>query len=218
MIVGPFFLLAMLASFFVKQSFARWSQQGTRRRMTGADVARQYLADAGLPGVQVEEVPGRLSDHYDPRTQIVRLSSEVYRSDSIAAVAVAAHEVGHAVQHAHGYAPLALRSLAVPAATIGSNLSILAIVAGVGLVLQPLVWVGIVLFSAVVAFQLITLPVEFNASSRAKAYLIERGLVSDQEASGVRSVLTAAALTYVAAALTSIATLVYYLGFLRSDD
>ncbi len=217
-VVGPFMLLALAASFYVKSAFRQWSKYGIRRGMNGAQIAAEVIRAAGIQGVRIERASGFLSDHYDPRERVVRLSPQVHDSTSIAACAVAAHEVGHAIQHQHRYAPLALRNAAVPTASIGSSFGVGAMLLGLVFSAKPLIAIGIILFCAVVLFQLITLPVEFDASRRAKAILLDGGFVNEEEAVGVRRVLNAAALTYVAAALTSIATLVYYLGFLRSDD
>jgi Zn-dependent membrane protease YugP len=167
------------------------------------------LDAAGLTGVAIEETPGHLSDHYDPRDKVLRLSSDVYHNRSLSSVGIAAHEAGHALQDARGYLPLVIRNFAVPAASFGSSLGMLLLVLGL-LFSKTLLLVGIVLFSAVVFFQVINLPVEFNASSRAKAHLVELGIVDPQEMSYVRSVLNAAALTYVAATLQAILTLLYY--------
>jgi Zn-dependent membrane protease YugP len=171
----------------------------------------------------VDEFPGQLSDHYDPRVRRLRLSSDVYRGRSIGAIGVAAHEAGHAIQHATGYQPLLLRHSIAPIAQFGSSAWIWVMMAGFLLGSLGLVQIGILLFVGVVAFQIITLPVELNASSRAKRMVYESGFVTDSERGGVSKVLSAAAMTYVAAALTSIATLLYYLmraGLLssRSDD
>jgi Zn-dependent membrane protease YugP len=169
------------------------------------------LDGAGLHHVGIEMVPGHLSDHYDPRDKILRLSPEVFQSRSLAAVGIAAHEAGHALQDAHGYAPLVIRNAAVPAASFGSGISWLLLVLGVIFTNPYLLWAGIAAFGAVVFFQLVNLPVEFNASSRAKAELVGLGIVRHQEMGAVNSVLNAAALTYVAATLQSVLTLLYYI-------
>ena len=179
--------------------------------MTGAEVATQILRRNGLTNVAVTETGGFLSDHYDPLKKVVRLSPNVYRSNSISAIGVAAHETGHAVQHAKAYSPLVLRNMMVPVANIGSSLSWIIIIAGFIFGAMGLVKAGIVLFSVVVFFQLVTLPVEFNASSRAKEMLASYGLISQTELVGVRKVLSAAAMTYVAAAASSVMTLLYFL-------
>lgn len=217
----PVFLLSLFASFNVKRTFKRFERLATRSGMTGADVAREILRLNGLRHVQVEETRGFLSDHYDPRSKVVRLSPNVYRSPSIAAIGVAAHETGHAIQHSRAYAPLTLRNFMVPVASIGSNFAWIIIIGGFFLNLMGLVKLGIILFSAVVLFQLLTLPVEFDASARAKQLLGEYAFVSPQELVGVRKVLFAAAMTYVAAAASAIVTLLYFLlraGVLGGDD
>ncbi|MEM7166079.1 MAG: zinc metallopeptidase [Planctomycetota bacterium] len=210
--VGPAFLLAMFAQMRVKSAFAQWSQVGSSARLPGREVARRVMQHAGVGGVQIEPSQGFLSDHYDPSRRILRLSPDNYEGTSIAAAAIAAHEAGHAIQHAQAYAPLKLRSAAVPAATVGSSLSVICFFAGMFLQMQPLLWVGVIAFSAVVLFQLITLPVEFDASRRAKAVLVDSGIVHlEEEEKAVAKVLNAAALTYVAAAIQSILTLLYFL-------
>lgn len=207
----PVLILSLAASIRVKSTFSRYSRVASRSGMTGAEAALQILRRNGLTSVSVTETGGFLSDHYDPARRVVRLSPKVYRSTSIAAIGVAAHETGHAIQHAKAYKPLALRNAMVPVANIGSSLSWIIIIAGFIFGALGLVKAGIVLFSVVVLFQLITLPVEFNASSRAKAMLASYGLVSPTELQGVRSVLSAAAMTYVAAAASSVVTLLYFL-------
>lgn len=207
----PGFLLATWATIKVKRNFAHYSRVMASRGMTGAQVAREILKRNNLNDVRVVETNGMLSDHYDPRSRTVRLSPDVYREPSVAAIAVAAHEVGHALQHAKNYAPLALRTAAVPLAQIGSWAPWLIMIGGFWLHSIQAVYAGVILFSAVVAFQIITLPVEFNASTRAKAELAGMGLVTGADAKGVNKVLSAAAMTYVAAALTAIMTLLYYL-------
>ncbi len=223
MFLLPGFLLAAWATFKVKANFAYYSRVRSSSGLTGAEAARKILTRNGIHDVQVVETQGMLSDHYDPSKKVVRLSPEVYRTPSVAAVAIAAHEVGHALQHANNYAPLSLRSAAVPAARIGSYAPWLIIIGGFFLHSLSLVYAGVILFSATVLFQLITLPVEFNASSRAKEQLTALGMVSRTDAAGVGKVLSAAAMTYVAAAITAILTLLYFLmrlGLLggRSDD
>ncbi|MEE8141967.1 MAG: zinc metallopeptidase, partial [Planctomycetota bacterium] len=206
--VGPPLLLSLLAQAWVKGAFAKWSRVRIQSGLNGRDVATQVLRTAGIQGVRVEEARGFLSDHYDPRSKTLRLSAQVANKASVAACAVAAHEAGHAIQHARKYAPLQLRSAYVPAASIGSWLSIPLIFIGAILNSSGLITLGVILFGALVLFQLITLPVEFDASRRAQAVLAESGIVSDaKEAAGVSTVLTAAAMTYVAATIQAIATL-----------
>lgn len=206
----PAFLLSAWASWATRSRFEKWSKVANHSGATGASVARFVLDRNELSNVQVVPVRGALSDHYDPRARVVRLSEPVFYGRSVSAMAVAAHETGHAIQHARGYAPFALRSFSVPMANIGSNLGMIILIAGFLLSLTPLVWVGIVLFGATVFFQLVTLPVELDASSRAKAELERLHMVSPDERRGVSSVLTAAAMTYVGAALSAISTLAYY--------
>lgn len=212
LIVGPTVLLALWASIRVKSTFVRFSNVGVRTGMTGAQAAAA-VARAGRADVTVERHQGFLSDHYDPRSKTLRLSPDVYDGRSISSIAVAAHEAGHAIQHAEGYAWLNFRSHMVPVVQIGSNVWVYVFLAGL---LMPqfrwLVDVAILLFGLTVVFQIVTLPVEFDASSRAKAVLASSGIVTTQEeAQGVSKVLGAAALTYVAGALTAIATLAYLL-------
>jgi Zn-dependent membrane protease YugP len=210
---GPFFLLAIAgfvfalwAQFKVRSAFGRYSRVPTATGLTGAAAAERVLASYGLRGVRIEPVEGMLTDHYDPRTRVIRLSPEVYGSNSVAALGVAAHEAGHALQHKDNYAPLALRNAIVPVAGIGSQLGIWLFF--IGMILGQaggwLMDVGILLFVGVVAFTLITLPVEFDASRRAVAVLQGNGLITPGESQGVRAVLNAAAMTYVAAAAMAI--------------
>ncbi len=178
--------------------------------LSGAAAARHILDSAGLPNIEIEQIPGQLSDHYDSRKKVLRLSAEVYQSRTLAAVGIAAHESGHAIQDAHAYAPLRVRNAAVPAAGIGSNIGVLLVILGAILHMNiVLIWLGIGLFSCVVFFQLINLPVEFNASNRAKAQLVQLGIINDEELVYVKKVLNAAALTYVAATLQALLTLLY---------
>lgn len=190
--------------------------------MTGAEAAKRILGEAGISDVRVEVTQGFLSDHYDPRAKVLRLSPEVHGGHSIASVGIAAHEVGHAIQHAHGYAPLSLRSAMVPMAGFGSWLAMPLIFIGFIIGSLGFIKLGIVLFSAIVFFQIVTLPVEFNASTRAKACLANSGIVvTEDEARGVRKVLNAAAMTYVAAAIAAVMQLLYFLirsGILGGGD
>jgi uncharacterized protein len=211
MMMAPVLILSLVATVKVKSTFNKYSKVMSASGMTGADVAMQLLRRNGLTNVTVTETGGFLSDHYDPSKKVIRLSPNVFRSNSVAAIGVAAHETGHAIQHAKAYSPLVLRNTMVPVANIGSSLSWIIIFAGFIFGLMGLVKVGIVLFSVVVFFQLVTLPVEFNASSRAKEMLASYGLISQTELQGVNKVLSAAAMTYVAAAASSIMTLLYFL-------
>lgn len=206
----PGLLLGIWAQARVKGTFNKFSKVRTSSNASGAEIARYLLDSQGLQDVQVEEVQGFLSDHYDPRTRILRLSPDVYRTPSVAAAGVAAHEMGHALQHAVGYGPLQIRSAIVPAVRFGSSLAPILFIIGFLLNFTSLAWLGVILFGLAVLFSLITLPVEFNASKRAKALLASSGILSPQEVQGVDKVLDAAALTYVAAAVAAIGQLLYY--------
>ena len=213
-IIAPAFLLGLYAQWKVKSSFAAMSE--IPARMSGAQAARQMLDSGGLHSVDIEQIPGHLSDHYDPRAKVLRLSPEVYGGRSMAALGVACHEAGHAFQDAKGYVPLTIRNMAVPAANFGSNAGMLMFIGGMFLQMPALVWVGVAVFSAVVFFQVVNLPVEFDASARARRQLVDSGMIADREEQYVAKVLNAAALTYVAATLQAILTLVYLL--LRARD
>lgn len=204
------FGISLWAQFKVQGSFSHYSKIAAASGMTGAQVARRILDQNGLYAIPVEMVPGQLTDHYDPVKKVVRLSEPVYQGSSIASISVAAHEVGHAVQHKEAYGFLELRHRLVPIASISSSIAPILLIVGFLLYSFSLIGVGIALFSAVVAFQLITLPVEFNASTRAKQFMLANGMIRDQEAQGVNKVLGAAALTYVAAALISILQLLKF--------
>jgi uncharacterized protein len=221
MMMLPVLALSLFASVRVKSSFNKYSKIATKSGITGAEIARQILRVNGLSKVEVVETKGFLSDHYDPIKKVIRLSPNVYNSNSIASVGVAAHETGHALQHAKAYRPLMLRNAIAPTASIGSNFAWIIIMGGFFIGMLGLVKIGIALFSLVVVFQLITLPVEFNASKRAKEILQAQGIVSSNELVGVNAVLSAAAMTYVAAAASAIMTLIYFLirsGLLGSRD
>lgn len=204
----PPLLLGLYAQWQVKSRFAQMSEMPAR--MSGALAAREMLDSEGLYDVGVEPIQGHLGDHYDPRHRVLRLSPDVYNGRSLSALGVACHEAGHAFQHAKNYAPLQIRNLAVPAANFGSGIGLTMAMFGVIFHLQPLLLIGIILFAAVVFFQVVNLPVEFDASARAKRHLVEHGIVADNEAPYVAKVLNAAALTYVAATLQAIMTLLYY--------
>lgn len=206
----PGLLLGLWAQARVRGTFNKYSKVQTARGLTGAQVARFLLDQEGLQDVQIEETQGLLSDHYDPRTRVLRLSPEVYRTPSVAAAGVAAHEMGHALQHSTGYAPLSIRSAIVPAVQFGSSVAPILFIIGFLLNFTSLAWLGVILFASAVAFSLITLPVEFNASKRAKALLNHTGVLMPQEEEGVSKVLNAAALTYVAAAIAAIGQLLYF--------
>jgi uncharacterized protein len=206
----PALLLGLWAQARVRSSFNKYSKVRSGRGIAGAQAARMILDSHGLQHVNVEQVQGFLSDHYDPRSKTLRLSPQVYQSNSLAAVGVAAHEAGHALQDQQNYGPLALRSAMVPSVQIGSWMGPLIFLAGLFLNMTPLAWAGLILFGATAVFALVTLPVEFDASKRAKQILVSQGVLTPQELGGVNSVLDAAALTYVAAALQAISTLLYY--------
>ncbi len=208
-------LLGLYAQWKVKSSFSEMSQVPSR--ISGAQAARQMLDHAGLQSVSIEQVGGHLSDHYDPRAKVLRLSSDVYNGRSMAAVGVACHEAGHAFQDAKGYAPLALRNLAVPIAGFGSNFGVGMLFLGAILGFKPLMLIGVLLFACVVLFQIINLPVEFDASRRAREELVAQGMIAGNEEQYVAKVLNAAALTYVAATLQAVMTLLYYLYVLFGD-
>ena len=211
MILVPAMLIALLAQLNVSSTFNRYSRVASRRGFTGAQAAEAVLRAHGVYDVRIERVSGRLSDHYDPRSNVIRLSDAVYGSASIASVGVAAHEAGHAVQYAVGYGPIKLRTAIIPVCNIGSQLSILFIILGLVFYFPALFGVGVILFAVAVVGQLVTLPVEFNASRRAIASLADTRLLDEEELRGARKVLTAAALTYVAALLVSLAQLLRFL-------
>lgn len=210
-IIAPGFLLAGYASLKVKSTFARGTDIPTRGGYSGRDIAQAILDREGIYDVKIEPVQGHLSDHYDPRNKVLRLSPDVYNGRSVAAAGVAAHEVGHAIQHAHGYAPLAIRNAVVPVASFGSNFSFILLMIGLAFAFQTLTILACALFTMVVIFQVVNLPVEFNASSRARQALLTNGLVTQVEDREIGKVLNAAAMTYVAATLTAILTLLYFL-------
>lgn len=213
--VLPAFLFALYAQAKVSSAFNRYSRVMAQRGLTGAEIARRLLNDAGLNDVTVTAVPGRLTDHYDSRSRQLRLSEEVYHRSSLAAVGVAAHEAGHAIQHAVGYSPLAIRNAIIPVAQFGSQLAFPLFFIGFLVNLWPLVTIGVLLFGAAVVFQIITLPVEFNASGRAVALLEQGNYLTSSELPGARAVLNAAALTYVAATAMAIAQFLRLLALSR---
>jgi Zn-dependent membrane protease YugP len=206
----PGLLLGLWAQARVKGTYNKYAQVRTTRNATGAEIARYLLDQQGLMDVQIEETQGFLSDHYDPRTRVLRLSPDVYRTPSVAAAGVAAHEMGHALQDSVGYTPLKLRSAIVPAVRFGSSLAPILFIIGFLLNFTELAWLGVILFALAVVFSLVTLPVEFDASKRAKVLLNNSGILSPQEVQGVDKVLDAAALTYVAAAVAAVGQLLYY--------
>lgn len=207
--VGPPLLLGMYAQWKVKSTFASMSE--IPARMSGAEAARRMLDAGGLQSVGIEAIQGHLGDHYDPRAKVLRLSPQVYGGRSMSALGVACHEAGHAFQDAKQYAPLVIRNMAVPMASFGGNIGAGMAMFGLMLSFKPLLLIGILLFAGVVFFQVVNLPVEFDASARAKRHLVEYGLISENEAPYVAKVLNAAALTYVAGTLQVIMTLAYYI-------
>lgn len=212
------FLLSLWAQFRVKSTFNRWSGVQNLNGMTGYDAARHMLDVNGLHDVPIEPVRGALSDHYDPINRVVRLSEPVYYENSISAVSVACHEVGHAIQHKESYPMLALRHRIFPIVNFASGIAPFLLIAGFIFSAMNLVGLGIIFFSVTVAFQLITLPVEFNASNRAREIMVSEGYIRNEEEKGVAKVLNAAALTYVAAALISLLELIRYIGIFNSRD
>lgn len=214
--LAPALVLSIWAQARVKRAVNRNSKVRSSSGMTGAQVAKAILDSHGVTGVSIEAVGGRLSDHYDPSKKVLRLSEPVYGSRSVTAAGIAAHEVGHALQDKEGYGPLVLRQTLAPAATWGSNLSWILILIGFIMASTTMVWGGIALFSVAVLFTLVTLPVEFDASRRAREVLPQLGLVAESDRNGVNQVLNAAAMTYVAAAATAVLQLLYFV--LRARD
>jgi Zn-dependent membrane protease YugP len=217
----PGLLLALYASYKTKSTFGRFSRVASALGLTGGEAARRLLAHAGVSDVRIEQVQGFLSDHYDPTQRVLRLSPAVYQSNSLAAIGVACHEAGHAIQHARHYAWLGLRTALVPATSVSSWLSYMVILVGFVLSSTPFILLGALIFSAAVLFSIVTLPVEWDASHRAKQLMVNSSIVSRQEAAIAGKVLDAAFLTYVAAAVSSVMTLLYYLmraGVFGGDD
>ena len=219
----PGLILAGLASLFTTTTFNKYSRIGSSSGMTGAQAAKRLLETAGIYNVTIEHVDGMLTDHYDPTSHTLRLSDQVYSSSSLSAIGVACHEAGHAIQHATNYGPLGMRSALVPAANLGSNVSYFILLLGFLFQSQSMMLIGIALFSLAVLFTLVTLPVEYNASSRAKQLMVSAGIVTRGEAASAGAVLNAAFMTYVASAVSAVLTLLYYLirsGLLggRNDD
>lgn len=225
MFFDPAYLLIVLVAMvlggvtqaYIRSSFNRYSRVALATGLTGAEVARQMLDAEGLQHVGIEMVHGRLADHYDPRGRVLRLSQEVYAGRSVAAAGVASHEAGHAVQHAKAFAAASLRQALVPTAQIGSSIAPWLIVLGLILNMGGLAMAGVALFGGVVLFQLVTLPVEFDASRRALVSLASGGVLPAEQVAGARTVLTAAALTYIAAALIALIQLAYFFGLARRD-
>ncbi len=220
MFILPALILSIYAQFKVKSTFNKYSEVRSARGVTGKDVAATLLNRNGISRVNIEPISGSLSDHYDPQSHTLRLSETVYGNNSIAAIGVAAHEVGHAIQHQQAYGPLEWRHKMVPITNFASSASFPILLIGMIMQSMDFMLIGIILFSAVVLFHVVTLPVEFNASSRAVLQLSEAGLISNDEVPMVKKVLGAAALTYLAAALSAIANLLYYVMIFmgNSDD
>lgn len=207
----PAMLLMLLVQLYVKSAYSRWSKVPARSRMTGAQAAQRLIQYGGLYNVRIEGIAGQLTDHYDPRDKVLRLSQGVYQGASVASLAIAAHELGHAQQDQESYFPLRLRGAMVPVVNIGSYLGWILIMIGLVLGMTQLAWLGVIVFSGGALFALATLPVELNASARARRLLAESGLiVGEEEMRGVNNVLNAAALTYVAALITAILQLLYW--------
>lgn len=206
-IMIPVFIFALFCQMKVKSTFRKYSKTINRRGMTGADAAYQLLRLNGIMDVQIKKIPGSLTDYYDPKNKEICLSQDVFDSRSVAAIGVACHEAGHACQHAQGYAPLKIRNAIIPITRIGSFLGVPLALIGMFIYSDPLIYAGIILYAAVAFFQLATLPVEFNASRRALQTIESNGFLEGEEYSGAKKVLTAAALTYVAALASALATL-----------
>jgi uncharacterized protein len=211
MYMVPAFILMALTSWYVKLAYNKWSRVQTSSRLTGAQAAQQLISAGNLYGVQIQGTAGNLTDHYDPRNKTLFLSQGVASVASVASVAIAAHELGHAMQDAEDYFPLRFRSALVPMVNIGSNLGWILIMVGLFLHFTQLAWLGVLVFAGGAVFALATLPVEFNASARAKHLLVQTGIIrTNEEQRGVNAVLNAAALTYVAGLITAILQLLYY--------
>ncbi|OQY32564.1 MAG: zinc metallopeptidase [Anaerolineaceae bacterium 4572_5.1] len=213
--MAPGLLLVMLTSWYVKSAYRKWSKIPARSRISGYEAAQRLINAGGLYGVRIEGIRGEMTDHYDPRSKTLRLSQGVGQGTSVAALAIAAHELGHAMQDAEEYLPLKMRGAMVPMVNIGSNLGWILIMAGLFFNWLNLAWLGVAFFAGGALFALMTLPVEFNASARAKRLLAETGIIqTEEERHGVNTVLNAAALTYVAALVTAILQLLYYVSLL----
>jgi Zn-dependent membrane protease YugP len=216
--VGPGLVLSALAAWYVKSTFRRFSEVPLSSGVSGAQAAAAVLRAAGVNDVRIEPTQGFLSDHYDPSAKVLRLSPDVYEGRSVSAAGVAAHEAGHAIQHAEGYGLMTVRQALVMPARIGSQLSMIAIVLGITLHFLGLAWLGVFLFSTIFLFELVTLPVEINASSRARQRLAAAGLLTADDSDGVARVLRAAALTYVAALVTTALQLLYFISRIRDQE
>jgi Zn-dependent membrane protease YugP len=200
-------IISLIAQSSVKSNYRRFSKIANSRGLTGAMAAEKLLSHYGIKNVRIEPVAGELSDHYDPRNNVIRLSEGVFNTASVSAVCIACHEAGHASQHAEGYTPIKIRDSIIPVCNIGSHIGLPLAIAGYVFGIEPLITIGIILYSLVFVFQLVTLPVEFNASSRALKFIEETGMLSEDEHKGAKKVLKAAAMTYVAAAATTLANI-----------
>ncbi len=206
-LVVPMIIISLIAQSSVKSNYRRFSKIANSRGLTGAMAAEKLLSHYGIKNVRIEPVAGELSDHYDPRNNVIRLSEGVFNTASVSAVCIACHEAGHASQHAEGYTPIKIRDSIIPVCNIGSHIGLPLAIAGYVFGIEPLITIGIILYSLVFVFQLVTLPVEFNASSRALKFIEETGMLSEDEHKGAKKVLKAAAMTYVAAAATTLANI-----------
>ena len=217
-LVLPMIILSLIASAKVKSSFNKYSKVLSQRNITGSQAAFEILRYYGITDVRIERVNGSLTDHFDPRTNVIRLSDNVYNSTSVAAIGVACHEAGHAAQYAQNYAPIKVRNTVLPVANLGSKLGVPLAVLGLFLGFEPLAYAGVIFFSFAVVFQLITLPVEFNASKRAIQVIGEADILDEEEKAGAKKVLSAAAMTYVAATIVALGNLLRLIGIARRND
>jgi len=216
--MAPALLVMFLAQWYVKSTYRKWGQVPARSRINGAEAAQRLKSSGGLHDVQIQSVQGELNDHYDPKKKVLKLSRDVYQGQSVASLAIAAHELGHAMQDKEGYLPLQFRSMLVPAVNIGSTLGWILIMVGLLINLTGLAWLGVFAFSGGAVFALATLPVEINASARAKKLLNQSGLIQGQkEKEGVNKVLNAAALTYVASLFTAVMQLLYWISLVSGS-
>jgi Zn-dependent membrane protease YugP len=215
LLIAASLILGFGTQAYIKHTYKKWSRVPISSGLTGAQAARRMLDANGLSNVAIEQVGGELTDHYNPKTNVVSLSQDVYNGKSVAATAIACHECGHAAQHARSYVPARMRGLLVPAVNLAGNVWMIVLLIGIFLQMIGMIYLAVALYAATLLFQLVTLPVEFDASSRALAYVKGYGFLPATETGGARAVLTSAALTYVAAALVSILQLIYLLGFAR---
>ncbi len=216
-LVLPAIILSLIAQVKVKTTYSKYSKKLNSKGLSGAQVAREILDNGGLYNVQVQMIPGQLTDNFNPKTNVVSLSEEVYNGTSVAAMGIAAHECGHALQHANDYAPVKIRSKMVPIVNFSSTISWIVIVLGLAMANETIAMIGVFLMAAATVFYLVTLPVEFNASSRAKALIVDLKLAGGDDSKGVKKVLSAAAMTYVTAFLTSLMSLIRVLLLVRGN-